>query len=133
VISAPLASEPAVTCTIKRDANAPWQARSAIRQLEGHCAPALLDQLELVASELVTNTVRHANSGEDTSLAVLVSSNRVVVEVASRGPTFDRDAMKETPGVDGGFGLRVVDALADRWWVEHDTETRVICEFDLPR
>jgi anti-sigma regulatory factor (Ser/Thr protein kinase) len=123
----------ALGLTLAPDLAAPGSARSAIHQLDGRLPPELVDHLVLVASELITNAVIHTGSPRDATLSVRMTGDRVVIEVASAGPRFDRCAMKATPGIDGGFGLRVVDALADRWWVERDDVNRVVCEFDLAR
>ena len=125
--------ELAVDLTIASEPSAPARARSAIRELNGRCAAELVERLTLIASELVTNTVCHATGAAETIVAVTVGRDRVVIEVASSGPPFDRGAMCANPGIAGGFGLRVVNALADRWWIEHDGHTRVVCELDVAR
>jgi anti-sigma regulatory factor (Ser/Thr protein kinase) len=133
VITAPFQSEQlALDLRLDAGPSAPSRARSAIRQLAGLCSPGMIDQLTLVASELVTNAVQHGRAS-GAAVAVSVGPERVVIEVASSGPPFDRSAIRDSPGVNGGFGLRVVDALADRWWVEHDGQTRVVCEFATAR
>jgi anti-sigma regulatory factor (Ser/Thr protein kinase) len=74
---------------------------------------------ELLASELVTNSVRHSGSrlpGQVITITAAASGDAVVIEVTDRsGSTVpallpDGDDMAE-----GGRGLRLVDALAFRW------------------
>lgn len=102
---------------------APGQARDAIAPLSGRVDERTLDDLRLVVSELVTNAVLHA-PGEPISLRVDVDTDGVVRgEVSDHGeggvrlrPTSLREA--------GGYGLGIVDALADRWGVR-DGSSRV--------
>jgi anti-sigma regulatory factor (Ser/Thr protein kinase) len=69
----------------------------------------------LLVSELVTNSVQHA-AADVIQLDVFASSDTVRVEVRDRGPGHDAFA---TPAPQhGGFGLYLVDKLADRWGVE---------------
>jgi anti-sigma regulatory factor (Ser/Thr protein kinase) len=119
-----------IDTALPSDTGAPRCARSAIHRLDGRLPAGFVDRLALVASELMTNAVRHAGPAPDTKLSVWLTGDRLVIEVSSAGAPFDRTAMNARPGIAGGFGLRVVDALADRWWVEHDGGNRVVCEFD---
>jgi anti-sigma regulatory factor (Ser/Thr protein kinase) len=129
--TAPNETGPVLDMTLPSDACAPAVARAAIRELTGTVPDELLDKLALVASELATNAVVHAPLQVPPTLYVQVRSDRVVLAVGSvANRDFTRDSVRPLPGAAGGFGLRVVDALADRWWVEHDGLARVVCEFD---
>jgi anti-sigma regulatory factor (Ser/Thr protein kinase) len=68
---------------------------------------------ELVLSELVTNAVRYGGNG-----AVKVRFDRLPGrfrgEVVDQGDGFPV-ARRQNPDVPGGWGLPLVDALADRW------------------
>ncbi len=88
--------------------------------------------LELLVSELVTNSVRHAQLGPGEQFAVRVNArgDRVAVMVEDPGPGF-RPPADPSPGSTSGWGLYLVDRLADRWGVEVDRATRVW--FELPR
>ena len=72
------------------------------------------DTVGLLVSELVTNAVIHA--GSTTQVHVVADDDQVRVEIGDRSPTpplvrpMDRSAI-------GGHGVRIVDALADRWGV----------------
>lgn len=78
----------------------------------------------LLASELVSNAVRHAGSS---SIAInfQVLADCVRVEVADEGPGFAPALPNPTPGKAGGWGLKLVDELADRWGVADDDGARV--------
>ncbi len=75
----------------------------------------LLETVELVVSEMVTNAIVHTGSGVE--LAVSVDDAGLTVEIADSGthlPTLAAyDAMSST-----GRGLWLVDRLVDRWGVE---------------
>jgi anti-sigma regulatory factor (Ser/Thr protein kinase) len=133
-ITAPFETGPQLDMTLPADARAPAVARAAVRTLAGRLPPTLLEDLVLVASELATNALRHAPLTEPPTVSVWLSADRAVLTVSSAvGPHFDRDSLQRAPGPEGGFGLRVVETLADRWWVERDGTTRVVCEFALFR
>ena len=96
------------------------EARRATRMwlADSTMSDALLDDLQLVISELVTNAVVHART--PLRLLVRFDGHRVVTEV------FDADARLPTPAVSvddvGGRGLILVDRLSDRWGSEPFTD-----------
>ena len=107
-------------------------ARSALMPLDERVDPALLDDIRLLVSELVTNSVRHADGDRDGTVAlqVNVEPEGVRVEVSDAGQGFEpkkRDADKTKVG---GWGLYLVDQLADRWGVNRGKLTRVWFEMD---
>jgi anti-sigma regulatory factor (Ser/Thr protein kinase) len=107
-------------------------ARRAIAGLAGHVGIGILGDLRLLVSELVTNSVRHAGLDSDDAigLEITVSSERVRVEVMDIGPGFDRRSPEPREDRTGGYGLFLVDRLADRWGVVSDEATRVWFEID---
>ena len=108
----------------------PRAARLAIDQLNGHIDPALKDDVRLLVSEVVTNSVIHAqpHSPGEVALDVWASEEVVRVAVTDRGPGF---VAAELPpgGQSSGWGLMMVDRLAHRWGVELDDGTEVWFEF----
>jgi two-component sensor histidine kinase len=109
---------------------APTRARAALGGVNGSLA-GLSQSVRLLVSELVTNSVKHAGAGPDQFIEVeLTSSSRGVrVEVADRGPGFDPSGARREPG---GFGLLLVEQIADRWGVDFDNGSRVWFEIDRP-
>ena len=107
-------------------------ARNALLALEGRVDDGLLDDVRLLVSELVTNSVRHSNirARDIVCLDVEVSETALRIEVADAGEGFTptpRDLDRTRPG---GWGLYLVDQLADRWGVARDNRTRVWFEVD---
>jgi anti-sigma regulatory factor (Ser/Thr protein kinase) len=98
---------------------APRLARAAVDRLEHQVPPGVLDDVRLVVSELVTNSVLHGRAGltERVRLRVMVLGSTVRLEVSDPGPgPADR---RPGAGEDqtGGWGLLLVDRVADRWGV----------------
>lgn len=99
--------------TVERAPESPATARAAIRPwLIGLSCPAdFVDDMALVVSELVTNAVVHAGSGA--RLCAEVHDGRLRLEVDDASPT--PPAMRDGSVRVGGYGLRLVAALADDW------------------
>jgi len=111
-------------------------ARRALGGLGGVVSHRRLDDIALLVSELVTNSVRHGGAGEDDrlELAALREGERLRVEVTDWGPGFTRDARPRRPTDEvGGWGLVLVERLADHWGVErHGDATVVWFELSMP-
>jgi len=88
------------------------------------------EALRLVVSEVVTNSIRHGHAGLDGCVELTVEAKRsgLRLEIADDGPGFDADASPGRPEVPGGWGLYLVDSLADRWGVDASDGTRVWLE-----
>jgi anti-sigma regulatory factor (Ser/Thr protein kinase) len=84
-------------------------------------------QLLLLCTELVNNAVRHggASEGELIGIAVWPTDVGVGVEVSDAGPGFTPAKRREPLDEPGGWGLVLVDRLAERWGVRRDGRTRV--------
>ena len=109
-------------------------ARSALAGLLGGVEPPLYEDVRLLVTELVTNCVRHAGVGPDGRLELLVSvsSETLRVEVRDSGPGFEPQPRAPHNASDSGWGLVLVDRLADRWGVAGEASTRVWFEIDRP-
>ena len=92
-----------------------------------------LDDLRLLTSELVSNSVKHGGSPRERPIRVRVSvtEKHVRVAVMDSGPGFEQPS-PVGPGVDGGWGLFLVDRIADRWGTDVDGSTTVWFELDRP-
>jgi serine/threonine-protein kinase RsbW len=113
------------------DLSAPALARHTVRDLLGSLPDPMLARLSLIASELVTNALRHCSATDPAATMTLVlAPDRVTLTVADAGDGFDPEHRPPSDDPSGGWGLHVLDVVADRWWVELDGRTRVICEID---
>jgi anti-sigma regulatory factor (Ser/Thr protein kinase) len=92
-----------------------------------------LGDATLVASELVTNAVRHSLCTEDEFLSVCITRDgRLGISVLDPGGS-GRDAeIANRPIELGGLGLKVVEQLAATWGTDRrDDGYRVWAELDL--
>jgi PAS domain S-box-containing protein len=93
-------------------------------------APAL-ESAKLLVSELTSNAIRHGPRRADAHITLRVGlrGDALHVEVADEGGGFDPPA--PTGLLDaGGWGLVLVDRVADRWGVTVDPATTVWFELD---
>jgi anti-sigma regulatory factor (Ser/Thr protein kinase) len=90
--------------------------------------------VRLLVSELVTNAVRHANlaPGDVILLVIDVEDSVLRVEVHDPGGGFVPRAPAPDPARPSGWGLYLVEELADRWGVDSDEQTLVWFEVDRP-
>lgn len=113
-------------------------ARQAVDEIGGDPppSPALLDDLRLLVSEVVTNAIRHAGGSEDDEIELVarIGNGRVRVDVTDPGAGFTYAGPSGTLETEGGWGLYLVDRLADRWGIDDEPTTRVWFELaDEPR
>lgn len=107
-------------------------ARRAVEDAFGDDLPDdAHDDLRLLVSEVVANSVRHAElpDAERIGLTVEVGPTAVRAEVTDAGPGFEPTPR---PSIEtaSGWGLELVEQLADRWGVERENATRVWFEID---
>jgi anti-sigma regulatory factor (Ser/Thr protein kinase) len=106
------------------------KARRELSKLRGDLDPPLMETLRLLVTELVSNSVRHANS-RTVVLKVLVGRSVVLTEVTDEGSGFEPESTP-APGSESGWGLFLVERLAHRWGVSRgEQSTRVW--FELQR
>jgi anti-sigma regulatory factor (Ser/Thr protein kinase) len=107
-------------------------ARDAVQQLEPELGHAVTTNLSLLVSELVTNSVRHARAPASASIVLRVSvfADRVRVDVTDHGPGFEPRPRTPDQESRSGWGLYLVDQLADRWGVKRGDGTGVWFEID---
>ena len=122
--------DPLIALELPAEPHSAKVARDAVAGLDGHLGDVFGDVV-LVISELVTNSVRHAglDASEPVQLSVAVQGDTVRVAVRDPGPGFRPPGAPSDPAHVGGWGLVLVDQLAERWGVEHDGEANVVwCE-----
>ncbi|HEU4319870.1 MAG TPA: ATP-binding protein [Acidimicrobiia bacterium] len=97
-----------MTLRVESNARAPRLSRSHLAEIRRSLEPRYDDVLLLV-SELVTNSVRHSGS-EEIDVKVSTIDGHIRVEVSDSGPGFDA----ADPRGDG-LGIDIVQRLAERW------------------
>ncbi|MFD5080164.1 SpoIIE family protein phosphatase [Streptomyces sp. NPDC058371] len=112
-------------------------ARSFVRDtLQGWGFADIVDDAVVLTSELVTNAVVHAGTSAD--VLCLRSDDGVRIEVADRYPEREiplqgSSSNMGSPDREGGRGLQLCAALADRWGVEYTpTHKQVWFQLELP-
>jgi anti-sigma regulatory factor (Ser/Thr protein kinase) len=110
-------------------------ARNALVPIEAQVDEDLMADVRLLVSELVTNSVRHADVPPPAlvSLDVSLDARKIHVEVRDSGSGFEPRRRRPGQSKAGGWGLYLVERLADRWGVMRNTVTRVWFEIDLGR
>ena len=122
---------PTMSVEFEPGATAAGEARAALASLDGRIDGGVLDDIRLLVSELVTNSVRHSEAARDlVRLAVLSRGDTVRVEVSDGGHGFRPTARTKAQDEAGGWGLHLVDRLASRWGVERGRPVRVWFEID---
>jgi len=107
---------------------APRAARRELEALDGELTPEELWRIELLVTELLTNSIVHAGLGGRgfVTLDVAVSASSVRAEVRDRGMGFEPN-MPDEP-LAGHWGMRLLDRLADYWQVDATRGTSVLFE-----
>jgi anti-sigma regulatory factor (Ser/Thr protein kinase) len=113
--------------------DAPALARRAVDRFAEGLPYVVRDDLRLLVSEVVTNSVRHArmNGDEVVHLQLTDLGERVRVDVVDPGEGFDAPADPVPDGIGGGFGLYLVRRTAERWGVVRNGLTRVWFELAI--
>jgi Histidine kinase-like ATPase domain len=116
-----------------RGASAPSWAREAIEErFAGSLEPFVLEAMQLIASELITNAVEHSTG--EISLCVAVHDRRARIEVTDGSA--DCEPIITPLGDElaaGGRGLRLVEAFSTQWGcTPNGTQKMVWAEIDLP-
>lgn len=112
------------------------EARAIVSdELAGSVAPEVLEDATLLVSELVTNAVRHGlRAGfEQVELRIRNDAGRVRVMVSDPGGGFVAAPRLPTASESSGWGLYLVDRIADRWGVVTRDRNEVWFEIDVRR
>jgi anti-sigma regulatory factor (Ser/Thr protein kinase) len=108
------------------------EARRALEELGDLLSPGKLEDVRLLVSELVTNSLVHAGLSPDEAITVTVQGGLARGEVRDRGPGFEPPQEPvPKPDLAGGWGLYIVDRVADRWGVARTGSKSVWFEIDL--
>lgn len=110
------------------------QARAVVNAELGRAVSAkILEDATLLVSELVTNAVRHGPRAgmPEIELRLKVDTDRVRVVVSDPGAGFAAEPRLPTASESSGWGLYLVDRIADRWGMVTKNRSEVWFEIDV--
>jgi anti-sigma regulatory factor (Ser/Thr protein kinase) len=117
-----------VTTALPRSPDSVRTARQLVLVETGSLGAQRSDDAALMVSELVSNALMHGTGA--ISLRIDIGSDELRIEVSDEGDA--GIAPSPTRGADGGWGLRIVEELADSWGVLEGS-TRVWFKLDQAR
>jgi len=123
-----------VELELEQDVQAPALARAEIaeccRELE--LGGSLCQSLILLVSEVVSNAVRHSTGDRQTPVRLVAAfgERTIHVTVTDAGNGFT-PRPRDPARTHDGYGLYLLEKVADRWGVESRGDTKVW--FELPR
>jgi anti-sigma regulatory factor (Ser/Thr protein kinase) len=105
----------------------------ALGEVAAHVPSREFDDLRLLVTELVTNSLRHGGlgAGDAIDLVVQIEPETLRVEVHDPGPGFDVSVALQSADLGAGWGLYLLGRIADRWGIEDGPSTCVWFEMDL--
>jgi anti-sigma regulatory factor (Ser/Thr protein kinase) len=109
----------------------PLARRAVVDAASRWLTPGQCPALALMVSEVVTNALLHGGSKHDVELTLSSEDDVLRVEVCDHGQGFVPEPRALDNGRDGGYGLYLVEQLADRWGWERDDCTLVWFEVAL--
>jgi serine/threonine-protein kinase RsbW len=111
-------------------------ARTFVARALGELS-AITHTAVLLASELVTNAIRHSNSreaGGSVTLVVLEIADGVRIEVTDNGSELSSPVVKGAVFSSDGHGLFLVEAMAQQWgYLRDDAGTTVWFQLGVAR
>jgi anti-sigma regulatory factor (Ser/Thr protein kinase) len=119
----------ALKVEIPRTPQAPYLARRALAGLEGQIDPSVVEDVRLLVSELITNSVKYGGDGP-VRLEVTASGGRIRAEIIDQGMGFTPVARDDDLSRPGGWGLHLVEQLTTDWGT-YEGSTHVWFEIDV--
>jgi anti-sigma regulatory factor (Ser/Thr protein kinase) len=121
---------------VPRSADAPGRARRYVLELlRGAVDASTASDAALLVSELVTNSVIHADAARNREVSIELTrlDDRIRLAVTDAGSSFAPRLLPVDPTTPRGFGLRLIDDLCHAWGVlrHGDGMTSVWCELLL--
>lgn len=113
------------------EATAAAMGRRVLDGLSDGLEPSRLDDARLLLTELIANAIQHGHLGEADLISVVLlrRSDGIVVEVADAGDGVP--IAVERPGSGNGWGLTLVDRLANEWGLEPRPDGGTLAWFRL--
>jgi anti-sigma regulatory factor (Ser/Thr protein kinase) len=114
---------------IRRDVRAPARARRAVEAFVDDLGKGTAADVKLLVSELISNSVKYGGAGAISLALRSEQRGHLHAEVVDDGGRFVPQARDRPATEAGGWGLYLVETLADRWGVR-DGGARVWFEID---
>jgi anti-sigma regulatory factor (Ser/Thr protein kinase) len=114
---------------LPRTPRAAFLARRALDELDGTVDAAVLPNVRLLVSELITNSVKYGGDGP-VRLEVRASEASVRAEIIDQGVGFVPKVRDNDLDRVGGWGLHLTEHLTSRWGT-YEGSTHVWFEIDL--
>lgn len=107
-------------------------ARGSLDALQNRVPHSALEDARLMVSELVTNSLRHGGvSNRSIEVLADIEGRTLMVQVRDQGKGFRPHPRASDAPADSGWGLYLVEQLADRWGATSDGATCVWFELQL--
>jgi anti-sigma regulatory factor (Ser/Thr protein kinase) len=109
-----------LSMTVPASAEAGTALRLAMRSMEVYLGPNKAEEVELLVTELATNGVKHGTGGDTNSITLdaVFDDDGLHVAVSDRGQGFTPAPREPDRTEPGGWGLMLVEGIADSWGVE---------------
>jgi anti-sigma regulatory factor (Ser/Thr protein kinase) len=121
-----------IDVSVRANTSAPRAAREALDRLEGQITTEMMEDARLLVSELITNCIRHAGLSDRARISVRaeLSRDRLRIEVSDGGMGFEPQPLVADVDRTTGWGLYLVEQIANRWGVSEGPGSRVWFELD---
>jgi anti-sigma regulatory factor (Ser/Thr protein kinase) len=120
----------AFTISLPANASSATAARTEVtRRLAERITSGALDDVRLLLTELITNSLRHGGVTADDKIGVKAQLTDGTVRIEVHDPGRDGPPEVRKPGPrGGGYGLFLVDRLTSQWGVDRQDGTTVWAE-----
>ena len=126
-------THPSVHVCLPSDTRAASAARQSLRLLEGYMPEETIQDVYLLVTELVSNSVKHASlSDQEIQVDADPTDRGIRVEVTNQGGAQLANQLPEK-AEESGWGLMLVTKIASRWGIATNGHTLVWFEIDLGR
>ena len=114
-LSTPVIADPAAVSGARK---------TLLRQLQAWGLDHLADDLQLIASELITNAVRYGKAPINVRLHT--RGSRVRVEVTDGNPNDVPEQLDAGSSLTHGRGIPLIEAIASSWGVDHHSNSKTV-------
>ena len=123
---------PSVHVCLPSDNRAARAARQSLRLLESYIPDATIEDVTLLVTELVSNSVKHASLMHEQEIQVDAGPTErgIRVEVTNPGGAQLSNRLPEK-AQESGWGLLLVTKIASRWGIVTNGRTLIWFEIDL--